>query len=146
MLEQTARVVRTAADGVWVQAVEPAGGCGSCGGQGCSARRLGEIFQGKPRQFRVDCDLALAAGDRIVIGIAEGSVLRGAARAYGVPLALMLLGALLAQALYPGDGAAVAGMVIGGLVGWLLARGGRSVRPVVLRRDKDTLLQTVKGG
>lgn len=145
MLEQTARVVRTAADGIWVQAVEPEGGCGSCAGQGCSARRLGEIFQRKPRQFRVDCDLALAAGDRVVIGIAEGSVFRGAARAYGVPLVLMLLGALLAQALHPGDRSAVAGMLLGAAAGWLLARGGRIVRPVVLRRDNDTLLQIVKG-
>ena len=144
MLEQTAEVIHTASDGVWVQAVEPSG-CGTCGGQGCSSRRIAELFQRKPRNFLVDCDLALAPGDRVVIGIAHGSVLKSAMRAYGLPLGLMLAGALLAQAIQPGDGAALAGMLIGGAVGWLLARGGRTARPVVLRREDRIPFQVMKG-
>lgn len=144
MLEQTAEVIETASDGVWVQAVEPSG-CGTCGGQGCSSRRIAELFQRKPRQFLVDCDLALAPGDRVVVGIANGSVLRSALRVYGLPLGLMLAGALLAKAIQPGDGSAVAGMLIGGMVGWLVARGGRTARPVVLRREDKILFQVMKG-
>jgi len=144
MLEQTAEVVRTASDGVWVQAVEPSG-CGTCGGQGCSSRRIAELFQRKPRNFLVDCDLALAPGDRVVVGIADGSVLRSALRAYGLPLGLMLAGALLAQAVLPGDGSALAGMLIGGAAGVLIARGGRAARPVVLRREDRILFQVMKG-
>jgi len=144
MLEQTAEVIHTASDGVWVQAVEPSG-CGTCGGQGCSSRRIAELFQRKPRNFLVDCDLALAPGDRVVIGIAHGSVLKSAMRAYGLPLGLMLAGALLAQVIQPGDGAALAGMLIGGAVGWLLARGGRTARPVVLRREIRIPFQVMKG-
>ena len=144
MLEQTAEVVRTASDGVWVQAVEPSG-CGTCGGQGCSSRRIAELFQRKPRNFLVDCDLALAPGDRVVVGIADGSVLRSALRAYGLPLGLMLAGALLAQAVLPGDGSALAGMLIGGAAGVLIARGGRAARPVVLRREDKILFQVMKG-
>ena len=144
MLEQTAEVVRTASDGVWVQAVEPSG-CGTCGGQGCSSRRIAELFQRKPRNFLVDCDLALAPGDRVVVGIADGSVLRSALRAYGLPLGLMLAGALLAQAVLPGDGSALAGMLIGGAAGVLIARGGRAARPVVLRREDKILFQMMKG-
>ena len=144
MLEQTAEVVRTASDGVWVQAVEPSG-CGTCGGQGCSSRRIAELFQRKPRNFLVDCDLALAPGDRVVVGIADGSVLKSALRAYGLPLALMLAGALLAQAALPGDGSALAGMLIGGAAGVLIARGGRAARPVVLRREDRILFQVMKG-
>ena len=134
MLEQTAEVIKTAPDGVWVQAVEPSG-CGTCGGQGCSSRRIAELFQRKPRHFLVDCDLSLSPGDRIVVGIAEGSVLRSALRAYGLPLGLMLAGALIAQALQPGDGAAVIGMLLGGGLGWMASRGGRAPRPVVIRRE-----------
>lgn len=144
MLEQTAEVIQTASDGVWVQAVEPSG-CGTCGGQGCSSRRIAELFQRKPRQFLVDCDLALAPGDRVVVGIANGSVLKSALRVYGLPLGLMLAGALLAKAIQPGDGSAVAGMLIGGVVGWLIARGGRTARPVVLRREDKILFQVMKG-
>ena len=144
MLEQTAEVTRTASDGVWVQAVEPSG-CGTCGGQGCSSRRIAELFQRKPRQFLVDCDLALAPGDRVVVGIAHGSVLKSALRVYGLPLGLMLAGALLAQTVQPGDGAAFVGMLIGGAAGWLAARGGRTTRPVVLRREDKILFQVMKG-
>lgn len=144
MLEQTAEVTRTASDGVWVQAVEPSG-CGTCGGQGCSSRRIAELFQRKPRQFLVDCDLALAPGDRVVVGIAQGSVLKSALRAYGLPLGLMLAGALLAQAVQPGDGAALVGMLVGGVAGGVAARGGRTARPVVLRREDKILFQVMKG-
>jgi sigma-E factor negative regulatory protein RseC len=144
MLEQTAEIIKTAPDGVWVQAVEPSG-CGTCGGQGCSTRRIAELFQRKPRQFLVDCDLSLSPGDRVVVGIARGSVLRSALRVYGVPLALMLGGALAAQALQPGDGSALVGMLLGGLVGWLAARGGRAVRPVVLRREDNSRIHLMKG-
>ena len=144
MLEQTAEVIKTAADGIWVQAVEPSG-CGTCGGKGCSSRRIAELFQRKPRLFRVDCDLSLSPGDRVVVGIARGSVLKSAWRVYGLPLALMLAGALLAQAIQPGDGAALFGMLLGGVVGWLVARGGRAARPVVLRREDVNLFHMRKG-
>jgi len=144
MLEQTVEVIKTAPDGIWVRAVEPSG-CGTCGGQGCSSRRIAELFQRKPRLFLVDCDLSLAPGDRAIVGIADGSVLKSALRAYGIPLGLMLTGALLAQAMQPGDGPALIGMLLGGMAGWLVGRGGRTGRPVVLRRDNPTPLTLMKG-
>jgi len=144
MLEQTAEVIKAASDGVWVQAVEPSG-CGTCAGQGCSSRRIAELFQRSPRHFLVDCDLSLSPGDRVVIGVAEGSVLKSALRAYGLPLGLMLTGALLAQAIQPGDGPALAGVLLGGVAGWLAGRGGRAARPVVLRREDNNLFHLMKG-
>lgn len=144
MLEQTVEVMKTAPDGIWVRAVEPSG-CGTCGGQGCSSRRIAELFQRKPRLFLVDCDLSLAPGDRAVVGIADGSVLKSALRAYGMPLGLMLAGALLAQAVQPGDGPALIGMLLGGMTGWLAGRGGRTARPVVLRREDKPPFHLMKG-
>jgi len=58
----------------------------------------------------------------------------------------MLGGALLAQALQPGDGAALLGMLLGGLLGWLAARGGRAARPLVLRREDGARIHLLKGG
>lgn len=144
MLEQTVEVMKTAPDGIWVRAVEPSG-CGTCGGQGCSSRRIAELFQRKPRLFLVDCDLSLAPGDRAIVGIADGSVLKSALRAYGLPLGLMLAGALLAQAVQPGDGPALIGMLLGGMIGWLAGRGGRTARPVVLRRENQPPFHLMKG-
>jgi sigma-E factor negative regulatory protein RseC len=143
MLEQTVEVMKNAPDGVWVQAVEPSG-CGTCGGRGCSSRRIAELFQRKPRLFRVDCDVPLAPGERVIVGIVDGSVLKSALRAYGLPLGLMLVGASLAQALQPGDGAALTGMLLGGAVGWLAGRGGRMARPVVLRHEDHALFYLKK--
>ena len=142
MLEQTVEVMKTASDGIWVQAVEPSG-CGTCAGQGCSSRRIAELFQRKPRLFLVDCDLALSPGDRAVVGIANGSVLKSALRAYGQPLALMLAGALLSQAFEVGDGTALIGVLLGGAAGWLLARNSQAARPVVLRREE--MIHLMKG-
>jgi sigma-E factor negative regulatory protein RseC len=136
LLEQSVEVMRMTAEGVWVSAVEPSG-CGTCAGQGCSSRRIAELFQRAPRQFLVDCDLALAPGDRVVVGIARGSVLKSALRAYGLPLALGLGGALLGQALRGDDAAALVGLLLGGLAGAALARSRRAVRPLVLRREMN---------
>lgn len=134
MLEQSARVVEASPQGVWVEAVEPSG-CGSCGGQGCSSRRIAELLQRRPRRFQVDSDLELTAGERVVVGIAEGSVLRAALRSYGMPLLLMLAGALLAQALWPGDLSAVAGVLVGGLGGWAGLRRSAVSLPMVVRKE-----------
>lgn len=140
MLEQSAEVIDVGPQGAWVRAVESSG-CGTCGGHGCSTRRLAEIFQRRPRGFLVESTLPLAPGERVVVGIAPGSVLTGALRAYGLPLATMLGGALLAQSVMPGDGPATAGLVAGGVLGWSLARGSRAQRPVVLRRDDSHPIQ-----
>ncbi len=134
MLEQAAEVLVADSGNIWVRAVESSG-CGTCGGQGCSTRRIAELFRRDTRGFRVDSDLSLVPGDRVVIGIAPGSVLSGALRVYGLPLAAMLLGALAAQFWFPGDGPALAGLLLGGTLGALWVRGGRAARPVVLRRD-----------
>lgn len=144
MLEQTAVVVRAEADAVWVEAVEPSG-CGTCGGHGCGSRRIAELFQRSPRQFRVDSAWPLRAGDRVVVGIEDGSVLKGALRMYGAPLAAMLAGALLAQAAWPGDAAAVGGLVAGGILGLAWARGGGIGRARVLRHESEPLKVMMKG-
>jgi sigma-E factor negative regulatory protein RseC len=140
MLEQSAEVLEVAPEGAWVRAVESSG-CGTCGGHGCATRRIAEVFQRTPRGFLVNSSLPLVRGDRVVVGIEDGSVLSGALRAYGVPLALMLAGALIAQAIRPGDGPAIAGLVAGGIAGWLAGRRGGPGRPVVLRHEGPVPIQ-----
>lgn len=144
MLEQSARVVEASGDGVWVEAVEPSG-CGTCGGQGCSSRRIAELLQRRPRRFRVDSGFPLVVGERVVVGIEDGSVLRAALRSYGLPLLLMLGGALLAQALWPGDISALAGLLVGGAVGWAALRGSSVPLPVVMRKEPTDQIWLSKG-
>lgn len=139
MLEQTAIVVRAEPAGVWVEAVEPSG-CGTCGGQGCGSRRLAEVFQRGARHFQVDSALALHAGDRVIVGIADGILLASAMRLYGIPLAAMLAGALLVQSIWPGDFSAAAGLLAGGVLGTWGARGGQAARPRVLRHESEAMV------
>ena len=143
MLEQHARVIENLAAGVWVEAVEPAG-CGICAGQGCATRQLAELFQRSPRRYRVESHFRVSAGDRVIVGVPDGSLTRSALTLYGLPLVLILAGALFGQTLVPGDAAAVMGAVAGGLVSWGLATlnsagHGALPRPAVIRREARIL-------
>lgn len=140
-IEQSARVVSVDPEGARVEPVEP-GGCGTCGGNGCGARRLAEVFSRKPRNFLVDHRLSLAPGDRVVVGVPEGAVLRAAAVSYGLPLLLLLGGALAGDHWIGGDSGAFAGMLAGVVLAVCVPRRGMR-RPVVLRRE--TVLEIRKG-
>ena len=138
MLEQRARVIQSAGQGIWVEAVEP-DGCGVCEGQGCASRRLAELFQRTPRQYSVESRLPVSPGDKVIVGIPEGTLLRSAIYVYGMPLLLILGGALLLQWWFPGDAGAITGAVLGVFVAGvflvLTSRQRRSAcQPVVLRR------------
>jgi sigma-E factor negative regulatory protein RseC len=144
VLEQHARVVTTSQDAVWVEAIEPSG-CGTCGGSGCSTRQIAELFQRGPRHFRVDSAFDLKPGERVVVGVPDGSVLKIAFRMYGLPWLMILAGALFAHGLAPGDGIAVLGALAGAVLAWLWNRGGPSLRPVVVRRDDADVFTLTKG-
>lgn len=140
MLEQHARVVHSSGEDVWVKATEPSA-CGVCAGQGCTSRRIAELFQRLPRQYQVESRFPVSPGDNVIVGMPEGSVLRSALYLYGMPLLLMMGGALLAQLGWAGDGGAVAGAVLGLLMAGALITVRphstlTSVRPVIIRRSQ----------
>ena len=137
MLEQPARVIESSEAGVWVEPVAPSG-CGVCAGQGCASRQLAEFFQRRPRRYQVQSSLALSVGDRVVVGLPEGSLLKSVFLLYGLPLVFILAGAAMAQLWRPGDAAAVTGALVGGTLAWSLrfmTRTGRRMqaRPEILR-------------
>ena len=141
MLEQHARVVKSSAEGVWVEAIAPES-CGICAGHGCASRQIVELFQRLPRRYRVESWPGLSVGDRVVVGVPEGSVIRSALYCYGLPLVLIMGGAVLAQMWAPGDPAAVAGAITGALMAWWVQALNRTVpgvqnRLVVVRREAN---------
>lgn len=140
MLEQHARVVQSSPQGVWVEAIEPQG-CGVCAGQGCASRRIAELFQRSPRHYQVESGLSLSVGERVIVGVPEGSVLRSAFYLYGLPLLLIMGGALFAQLGFAGDVAAVAGaitgaLLAGGIIRFMPSARRTCARPVVIRREE----------
>jgi sigma-E factor negative regulatory protein RseC len=141
LLEQHAIVLKTEGSLAWVEARE-SGTCGSCGSGGCSTRRLADLFGRRERAFPVDNVLHAGTGERVVIGIPSGALWKSAFRLYGLPLLLMLGGALVGQHLSGDLGALV--FAAGGLALAVLAQKSLSPspawRPVMLRRADEISL------
>lgn len=140
MLETPALVVETDQAAALVEA-DFGGGCGSgmCAKGGCGAAVLAQIFSRNPRgPMRVGNPIQARIGERVIVGVEEGMLVRSTLLAYLLPLALLLGGALAGRA-GGGDGLAAVGALLGLAIGWGLARllGRRllqSAQPVILRR------------
>jgi sigma-E factor negative regulatory protein RseC len=61
-------------------------------------------------------------GERVVVGISEGTLLKGAATAYGLPLVTLLAGGIIGQEIYRTDAMAALGAFSGLVLGLGLAR------------------------
>jgi len=139
MIEESGRVVAVERDAVWVETVRRTG-CGRCdepGGCGNASARLAERRGHVKARNRARH--ALAVGDYVRVGVPANAVLQGAALMYMLPLAYLLAGALLGEALQPGDSGALAGAAAGIAASFvtlrLLARHGAGPsEPVVLAR------------
>lgn len=137
LVEGSARVVALDGDTVWLEPEQTTscGGCASASACGTkSGNSAGWLMK---RRFAMANEHGLAVGDRVVVGIAAGGLLRASATAYGLPLLMLLGGGLTAKSMGGGDGAAamatLAGLVVGlGLAklwaGRQLARGDLSPR------------------
>ena len=162
LVEQRARVVAVAAGLAWVvpaQLLPPAGTskslwvetsrAGACGGcsstSACAVPVLGSLAGSgaATAPILVTDHLGLRIGDRVVVGIPDGTLIQASALAYLLPPALLVLAASGAGALGLGDlGSALVGLIglaLGLALTWLLAGGAAargSYRPVLVRRHQ----------
>ncbi len=126
MLEMRAIVVEVHGEEASVQAL--GGGCGHCNSEGgCGSGTLTKLFcSNKPRHFKVHNEAAAKVGDEVQIALPDGVLLRGAMKLYMFPLALMLFGGIMGRDLANEanfrDAYAVAGAVIGLLLGFVMAK------------------------
>lgn len=133
MVETPARVVRLQGDTAWVR-VETPESCGACGGKGCGSSLYARMLHPREPEYAVDNPIAAQPGERVVIGIEDGAVLRAVVSAYLLPLALLTLGAVMGA--FFGEGAAVIGGLLGLLLGVLrMKRQPVTGSPVILRRS-----------
>lgn len=135
MLEQQVIVLGIEGDRALVEARE-SGSCGSCGSGGCATRRLAELFGRQRRVFPVANALGARVGDEVVIGIPSGMLWRAALRLYGVPMALVVFGALAGQR-FGGDAMALiaaAGGLFAALLWQRISPASAAGVPVMLRR------------
>lgn len=132
MSETLARVVRVEGESAWVE-VEAPTSCGACGGRGCgSSSVFGQLFRVRPASYPVNNPIAAKVGDSVIVAVADGELLRAALRGYGLPLLLLLVGAMLGLAL-AGNVGSIAGAVLGLLLGALSMRRVGAVRPSIVR-------------
>ncbi|HEY8856125.1 MAG TPA: SoxR reducing system RseC family protein [Rugosibacter sp.] len=75
----------------------------------------------QPRRYLVSNTLGLGVGDHVSLSVAEGTVFRAAMASYGMPLILIICGAVVGQWL-AGDGAAALGVLLGLIIGFILLR------------------------
>ena len=127
MLEMRAIVVEVQGEEASVQPLD-GGGCGHCSSEGgCGSGMLTKLFcSSKPRHFKVRNQARARVGDEVRVSLPDGVLLRGAARMYMLPLALLLAGGIaganLAGEAALRDAYAVAGAAVGLLLGFILAR------------------------
>lgn len=145
MLETPATVIRLEGGEAIVEAAQ-SGGCGSCsGGKGCGSGKLSQMLCVRPREFRVRNDAEAQVGDRVLVGVADGLLLRSALILYGLPMLLLFCGAFVG-AHWPGgasgrDAAAAFGGAAGLAAGFLLARfitGRQGAAPLAIIRCDST--------
>ncbi|QGU11904.1 SoxR-reducing system protein RseC [Leclercia sp. J807] len=114
--------------------------CNSCASRaGCGSRVLNKLGPQTSHTISVPSAEPLVEGQKVELGIAEGSLLGSAMLVYLSPLVgLFALGGLF-QVLFGTDLAAMCGAALGGVGGFLLARGFSSrlaereaLQPVIL--------------
>lgn len=119
MIEEQASVVSVQGDQIWVQ-TQRKSVCGTCSARkGCGTASLEQLFGHRRTQMRVSSSLPVKAGDEVILGIEESTLLRGSLLLYGLPLLLLLAGAIVISYALPEAGeigvisGAVAGLVLG---------------------------------
>lgn len=95
MIEEDALVSAVEGGLVWIEkSRRPA--CSGCA-ESCGSSLTAQFFSEKKIRFPVVSALELKPGDRVVVGLAEDALVRGAFGVYLLPLFALLAGALIAK-------------------------------------------------
>lgn len=139
MIEERAVVAEAGAGYAWVD-IQRRSACGSCQASGgCGSAMLAKAWGVRATRARARSNLSLQPGDEVIVGLAEGALLRGALLAYLLPLALLLAGALLGGAAFAGAGEEP--VILSGALG--LGLGFWAMRVMSRRFDQDARFQPV---
>ncbi len=123
-IEGVARVVGVDPDGgAWLEP-EQTTSCGHCASaEACGGKGIGTIAgRLAARRFHIDGGPRLHVGDRVVVGVEDRMLLKGALAAYALPLLVGFLAGGVAQELVASDAVTMASMAIGLGAGLVAAR------------------------
>lgn len=143
MIEETVLVVKTDDEFAWVDAQRQSA-CGQCSAQkGCGTGVLAGVFGKKMSNIKVINSAHAKAGDLVVIGLRESSLLKSAMISYLLPLILILAGALVVRMFFNIQNEI--GIIFGALCGFIVSifylrnhaeriKSNPAYQPVVLRK------------
>ncbi|MFZ9641942.1 MAG: SoxR reducing system RseC family protein [Candidatus Methylopumilus sp.] len=143
MIQETAIVISIDQDIASLEIVrnKPCGLCGQS--RGCGISIWGRLFGHRPNIFKAQNTVNAKVDQIVVIGVEENALLWSSFAVYGIPLALLILGAVLANTLFAdalhADRNTALGALFGLFIGYLwlkLHQQGSSLdaryRPVIL--------------
>lgn len=97
--------------------------CSRCSArQGCGSQLLNKLSQKNADLLTIASVEPLQPGQKIELGIPEASLLGSALLVYITPLVMLFLAAGISQYWFQTDFAAACGAILGGIMGFLLAR------------------------
>jgi len=100
MIEQQATVIRVSEDVAEVE-VQRQTACGTCSAKGgCGTALLASLFSRARITLKLDNRLNAQSGDLVTLGLDENEIQRASVWMYAVPLAGLLLGAVLGERLF----------------------------------------------
>ncbi|WP_312059285.1 SoxR-reducing system protein RseC, partial [Pantoea septica] len=111
-------------DGIATLHTEAKTSCNSCSARkGCGSHMLNKLGPKDAHVMEIASATPLHPGQRIELGIKESSLLGSALLVYMTPLFGLFLLAGLFQALFHSDLAAACGALLGGIGGFIVAKG-----------------------
>ena len=146
MIEERVVVVAMEAQGAWVEGVQQSA-CGSCSAKsGCGQHALGKM--GRIVRLWLPTEVSLSQGEHIVIGLEQGVLAKSALWLYGIPLLVLLLGAVVGQWL-GGELGSIVLTVLGLPLGLMLARyysakNTSAWQPNFIRRCDDSTAKLIQ--
>ena len=131
----------SAADSTATLEIERKIACGLCGQtRGCGNSIWGKLFAHQSTAFKAQNLINAKVGDSVIVGINESALLKSALLLYMLPLASMLIGAILATQIHDTNGYAMLGALIGLVLGFVWVKGHtmssnyfKLQQPVILR-------------
>lgn len=112
---ESARVVAVERGGAWLEA-SSAQGCANCrDGKGCGVSVFQRLFRLPRHRVYLPTDESLAVGDHVIVAMSQRALLIASVWLYLVPLAGLLGGAIILDALFSHEALTALG-ALGGLV------------------------------
>ncbi|GAA0857021.1 SoxR reducing system RseC family protein [Aliiglaciecola litoralis] len=113
MIEEIGVITAVDKDHIWVE-TEIKTTCGGCQAQdNCGTGVVAKAFAPKKEKLILRCKQVASVGQRVKLGIEEDQLISASAIVYVLPLVIMIIAALGAQALLPSFGMEHEGWVIG---------------------------------